>query len=83
MLLHSNLLNPTLICSAVHLALLQRAVDFVQSLFDTQGSEAGRRVLVPALLHQLHQRRQRLGERERRKKKERGKKEWQKQRIKL
>ena len=46
--------RPFLRGSAVRLALLQGAVDFVQSLFDAQGREASGWVLVPALLHQLH-----------------------------
>lgn len=46
--------------SAVGFALLQRAVDFIQSLFDAQGGESSRWVLVPALFHELHQSRQGL-----------------------
>lgn len=39
-------------------------MDLVQGLFDAQGCEASRGVLVPTLLHQFHQGRQGL-ERER------------------
>lgn len=42
------------------LAFLQRALNLVQGLLDAERCESGRRVLVPALLHQLHQSRESL-----------------------
>lgn len=51
----SSLLSNLPLCFSGLLALLQRAVDLVQGLFDAQRRQPGRGVLVPALLHQLHQ----------------------------
>ena len=50
--LEGALLSP-LSASDVRFDFVQRVVNFCQSLFDAQGCQPGRRVLVPALLHQL------------------------------
>jgi len=46
--------------SNVCLYFVQRVVDLGQSLFDAQGRQPGRRVLVPAFLHELSHGRQGL-----------------------
>lgn len=48
--------------SLLWLGLFQGIVQLFQRLFNPQGGEAGRGALVPALLHDLCQRRQNLGE---------------------
>jgi len=48
--------------SLLRLGLFQGIVQLLQRLFNPQGGEAGRGALVPALLHDLRQRRQNLGE---------------------
>lgn len=40
-------------CSNVRFNFVQRVIDFCQSLFDAQGREPRRRILVPTLFHEF------------------------------